>query len=92
MAQSSKPIYAQIEFIRAGTNTTITLPAPSQRPVAPEGKIVIVMDDLGTAGTNNIAFSGPINGGTSGTSLTTNYAVALFIWSGIYWQQLGHAA
>lgn len=82
-----------IWYYKADTATSVPLPNPANAggPVAPEGLLLFVIDNLGTAGTTNIAITGPINGGSSGTSLTTNYAVALFIWSGATWQQLGPA-
>ena len=80
-------------YINADANGTVALPNPaaSGGPVAPIGLQIAVLDNMGLAATTNITITGPINGGTTGTSLTTNYAWALFIWSGATWMQLGPA-
>jgi hypothetical protein len=69
-------------MVKAGTETTITLPGPTNQPTAPEGLQIVVVDDMGLAGTNNISILGPIAGGTSGTSISTNYGSAWFMWMG----------
>jgi hypothetical protein len=76
-------------MIFADADTTITIPnGPNLggQPVA-LGYQYLIVDNNGTAGAHNIAISGPINGGTSGTSITTNYANAILRWVGTTFSQ-----
>ena len=77
------PLNPRMTLINADATTTITLPngPPGGQPIA-NGYEFIVVDNNGTAGASNIAIKGPINGGTSGTSISTNYGSAYFVWDG----------
>lgn len=61
-------------------------PASAGAPIA-VGITWKVFDNLGKAGTTNITFTGPIGGGTTGTSISTNYGSTTFTWTGAAWMQ-----
>jgi hypothetical protein len=71
----------QIIFADADTTVKIQDPTSGGGPLA-IGFVFKVVDNNGKAGTTNIALSGPINGGTTGTSITTNYGAATLTWIG----------
>ena len=69
--------------ILADHSTLVTLP----NPLADGGPLAVgarfsVEDNLGLAGGANIAITGPIAGGATGTSITTSYGSAVFTWAG----------
>lgn len=71
-------------IIDADHDTTIALPNPTLSGGGPLaiGATFTVADNLGVAGSHNIAITGPVAGGASGTSISTNYGSAAFRWVG----------
>lgn len=83
------PITPLFTLILADTDTSVPLPngpAGGGQPIA-EGFEFIIVDNNGKAGSTNIAITGPIAGGSTGTSITTNYGSAWFRWDGATFHQ-----
>lgn len=79
-----QPLSPTATLIFADADTTITVPnGPNAggQPIA-LGYEYVIADNNGTAGAHNIAINGPINGGTSGTAISTNYGNAILRWLG----------
>jgi hypothetical protein len=77
------------QLIFADRDTSIQLPDPTKTggPLAIGAKFT-VEDNLGRAGAANIAIVGPINGGTTGVSITTAYSSIEFTWVGSTYTQI----
>lgn len=77
-------------LVLADTDTTIVIPNGPGSGGEPHayGFMFIVVDNMGTATAHNIALSGPIAGGTSGTAISTNYGSAILIWTGATFNQI----
>ena len=77
------PITPLLMMVRADADTTVTIPGG----LVAMGYQYLIVDNNGTAGSHNIALSGPISGTTSGTAISTAYGSALLTWDGATYHQ-----
>lgn len=70
--------------VRSSSAWTITLPATSGLQV---GRVIIVSDETGQAGANNITISGNGNNieGSASIAISTSYGSRTLYWTGVQW-------
>jgi hypothetical protein len=72
------------DFLIAYTSLTAArIVSPPTTPVV--NQIYVIKDEAGTAATNNISFSGTLDGASSPVLLSTNYGSKSIYWNGSAW-------